>query len=57
MKPDVFITQLCIALAQIRDQVGSLESRRLKGGTVGPFFSWSFGREGTDDLFCMYFSS
>lgn len=50
-------TQLCMAFATIRDQVGSLESKRLKGGMTFPDLGWFLGREGTDDLFCMYFSS
>lgn len=52
-----YITQLCMAFATIRDQVGSLESKRLKGGTTFLVSGWLFDREGIDDLLCMYLSS
>lgn len=51
------ITQLCIAFATISDQVGGLDSKRLKGGMPFLVSGWLLDRDGTDDLLCIYLSS
>lgn len=50
-------TQLCMELATIKDQVGSLESKRLKGGIILAFFIWLSTLTDSFLLLCIYFNS
>lgn len=50
-------TQLCMELATIRDQVGSLESKCLKGGIILAVFIWLLAVTDFFLLLCIYSNS